>query len=71
MHILFCSSVVKNIIRCLFIIRNNGSIYCFRVFTEKEIQEIKQMKLYDIISNATRLNDGQIQRDVFTFQKGI
>jgi len=39
------------------------------IFSESEIEEIKRIKLYDIIVNSTLIPDNSIQRNVFRFNK--
>ncbi|GAB6033366.1 hypothetical protein CHUAL_013131 [Chamberlinius hualienensis] len=44
--------------------RENG------LFTEEEIEEIRSIRLFDIIINSTNIVPGEIQENVFFFQEG-
>uniref|UniRef100_A0A915J7Z2 NAD(P)H oxidase (H2O2-forming) n=1 Tax=Romanomermis culicivorax TaxID=13658 RepID=A0A915J7Z2_ROMCU len=43
---------------------NNG------LFTEKEIKEIKKVKMYDLIIKTTNIEEEHVQKNVFYFQHG-
>lgn len=40
------------------------------IFTEAEIEEIRKIRLWDILVNSTRIPSKSIQRQVFQFQRG-
>lgn len=42
----------------------------FRFFNDSEIEEIRKIKLWDIIVNSTEINPGDVQRDVFFWFNG-
>ena len=42
----------------------------YRLFTEEQVEQIKNITLYDIIVNSTKLDTDHIQRDVFTVSQG-
>jgi len=42
----------------------------YSIFTEKEIAEIKNMTLYDVIISSTSIQPDEIQKNVFFFRNG-
>lgn len=42
----------------------------YRIFTDAEIEEIRQVRLYDVIINSTDVKPGEIQKHVFFWVKG-
>ncbi|XP_046679008.1 dual oxidase isoform X1 [Homalodisca vitripennis] len=40
------------------------------IFTEEEIEELRQITMWDILLNATDIQPGELQRDVFFFAEG-
>jgi len=45
-------------------------MFCFSVFTPEEIAELRRVKLWDIIVNATDIEPDEIQRNVFFWNEG-
>lgn len=44
--------------------------YPHRLFTPEEVEEIRKIKLWDIIVNASSVHPDEIQRDLFFFHPG-
>jgi len=42
----------------------------YRIFTDAEIEEIRQVRLYDVIINSTDVKPDEIQKHVFFWVKG-
>lgn len=40
------------------------------IFTEEEIAEIRKVRMWDILVNATEIQPGEVQRDAFFFKEG-
>lgn len=41
-----------------------------RIFTKEEVDEIRKIRLWDLMVNSTDINAGDIQRDVFVWRTG-
>lgn len=42
----------------------------YRLFTDGEIEQIKSIKLWDVIVNATDIQPGEVQKDLFYWREG-
>jgi hypothetical protein len=45
-------------------------IFAYRIFTDEEIEEIRQVRLYDVIVNSTDIKHSELQKHVFFWVKG-
>lgn len=43
----------------------------FSIFTESEIEEIKKLKLRDVLLQATGIEDSDLQENIFFWKEGI
>lgn len=41
-----------------------------RIFTEEEIAELRKIRMWDIVVNATDIQPGEVQHDAFFFKDG-